>query len=82
MSIEHELKHLFGHEIAQQSKQLTEDDLVIEVELVAEGARQLKRALHNPIRQREIVRCMATDTALALCQWLRKPDLMNDFHLI
>ena len=66
-----ELAVLFGRSTLEQAKRVSIEDLMPEAELVAEGARQLREAQGQPIKQREIVAGMDEDTALALCGWIR-----------
>lgn len=69
--IDRELVSLFGREIVALSKELTVDELIAEAELVAEGARQLRACTNQPMKQRQIVNAMATETAAALCRWIK-----------
>lgn len=75
MAIDTELAVLFGRSMLAQAKQVSLDELEVEADLVAEGARQLREAIGQPMRQRAIVQAMDSDTALALCKWLREPDM-------
>lgn len=72
--LDKELTALFGKQLVTQSKQLSLDDMALEADLVAEGARQLIEQIGKPEAQRQIVNCMDTDTALALCKWIREPE--------
>jgi len=74
-----EVVSLFGRALVEQSKQVSIEQMQIEAELVGEGARQLRLESGHPDRQRAIVRAMGLDTALALCKWIREPDLMGQF---
>lgn len=74
-----EVVSLFGRALVEQSKQISIEAMAIEAELVAEGAKQLREQSGHPDRQRAIVRAMDLDTALALCKWIREPDLMGQF---
>lgn len=75
--LERELASLFGRQVVEQSKALTPGDLALKANLVAEGARQLRAHSGYPDRQRAIVNAMSKDTVLALCKWIREPDLMG-----
>lgn len=75
MALDAELAVLFGREVLAQAKQVPLDALEVDAELVAEGARQLRQAGGQPVRQRAIVQAMDEETALALCKWCREPDM-------
>lgn len=81
MTLDAELAVLFGRQVVAQSKQVRLEDMAIEAELVAEGARQLREAGGQPVRQRAIVQAMDEDTALALCKWIREPDSVSQILL-
>jgi uncharacterized membrane protein YheB (UPF0754 family) len=69
--LDHELTALFGKECVTQSKLISKEVMWMDAELVAEGARQLLQQMDNPAEQRKIVQGMDTDTAIALCKWVR-----------
>lgn len=75
MALDAELLVLFGREVLAQAKQVRLEALDVDAELVAEGARQLRQAEGQPVRQRAIVQAMDADTALALCKWIRERDM-------
>lgn len=75
MSLEGELRHLFGRDILTRARQVSLETLCNEAEAVAEGARQLRLAQGNVQAQRAIVEGMAEDQALALCRWIQDSDL-------
>jgi hypothetical protein len=74
--LDSEVVSLFGRALVEQSKQIRIEQMAIEAELVAEGARQLRQEAGHPDRQRSIIRAMDMDTALALCKWIREPGQM------
>lgn len=69
---------LFGRQLVELSKKVNADDLVVEAELVAEAARQLREE-SDADRQRAIIGAMDTETALALCRWIIDPGCMAQF---
>ena len=71
MTLDAELTVLFGRSVLEQSKL----PLEVDAERVAEAARQLREAEGEPVKQRAIVKDLDADTALALCKWLREPDM-------
>lgn len=70
--LENELCFLFGKQVAEQSKKINTDQIYIETDLIAEGARQLLEHTEQPEAQRRIIDGMDNDTSMALCQWIRK----------
>jgi hypothetical protein len=70
---------LFGKQVVAQSKNIRLEDMALEAELVAEGARQLIGATGNTGRQRAIVSAMDEDTAMALCRWIREPEFLSKY---
>ena len=70
---------LFGRDLVKQAERVSIEQLAIEADLVAEGARQLRQASGHPDRQRAIISAMDEDTALALCRWLIEPHCMTAF---
>lgn len=68
---------LFGHSVLAQAKQIRLEDMALNAELVAEGARQLLEAEGEPVRQRAIVQAMDEDAALALCRWIQESNRMS-----
>ena len=75
--LEHELAFLFGKEVVEQSKKISIDQMYIEADLVAEGARQLLEHTGHPEAQRRIIEGMDDDTAMALCKWIGKALWIN-----
>lgn len=70
---------LFGRQTVEQAKRVSLNEMVIEAELVAEGARQLRQQAGHPEKQRAIIRAMDDETALALCRWILEPQCMAGF---
>ena len=68
--LEHELAFLFGKQVVKQSKKISIDQMYVEADLVAEGARQLLQHTGHPEAQRRIIEGMGDDTAMALCKWI------------
>ena len=75
--LEHELAFLFGKEVVEQSKKISIDQMYIEADLVAEGARQLLEHTGQPEAQRRIIEGMDDDTAVALCKWIGEALWIN-----
>jgi hypothetical protein len=78
-SLDSEAVSLFGRQIVEQAKRVSINQMAIEAELVAEGARQLRQQSGNPEQQRAIIRAMDDETALALCRWIIEPRCMAAF---
>ena len=78
--LDKELAFLFGKRVVAQSMQFNAEEMALEAELVAEGARQLLEHEGNPEAQRMIIECMDELTALALCKWIREPLSMS--HIV
>ena len=74
--LDREVAFLFGPQVVEQSKRVSIEAMLVEAELVAEGARQLRQQMGHPERQRAIIGAMDEDTALALCKWIREPGCM------
>ena len=74
--LDKELACLFGRQVVADCKKLKLEEVALEAELVAEGARQLIAA-GNPKQQRAIVRAMDEETALTLCRWIREPNFLT-----
>lgn len=74
--LDKELACLFGRQVVADCKKLKLEEVALEAELVAEGARQLIAA-GNPKQQQAIVRAMDEETALALCRWIREPNFLT-----
>ena len=70
---------LFGRQVVEQAKRVSLNQMAIEAELVAEGARQLRQASGQPDRQRAIIGAMDDETVLALCRWIIEPQCMAGF---
>ena len=68
--LEHELAFLFGKEVVEQSQKISIDQMYIEADLVAEGARHLLEHTGQPEAQRRIIEGLDDDTAMALCKWV------------
>jgi len=75
--LDKELACLFGRQVVADCKKLKLEEVALEAELVAEGARQLIEAGGNPKQQQAIVRAMDEETALALCRWIREPNFLS-----
>ena len=75
--LEHELAFLFGREVVEQSQKISIDQMYVEADLVAEGARQLLAHIGEPEAQRRIIEGMDHDTALALCKWISEALWIN-----
>ncbi len=70
---------LFGRQTVEQAKRMRPDEVAVEAELVAEGARQLRQQVGHPDKQRAIIRAMDEETAAALCRWIIEPHCMAGF---
>ena len=70
---------LFGKQTVEQAKKVGLNEMAIEAELVAEGARQLRQQAGHPDRQRAIIEAMDEETAVALCRWILEPQCMAEF---
>jgi hypothetical protein len=68
--LEHELAFLFGKQVVNQSHKINIEQMYVEADLVAEGARQLLEQTGHPEAQRRIIEGMSDDTAMALCKWI------------
>lgn len=68
--LEHELAFLFGKQVVKHSKKISIEQMYVEADLVAEGARQLLEHTGQPEAQRRIIEGMDDDTAMALCKWI------------
>ena len=75
--LDKELACLFGRQVVADCKKLKLEEVALEADLVAEGARQLIAAEGNPKQQRAIVRAMDEETALTLCRWIREPNFLT-----
>ena len=75
--LEHELAFLFGKEVVERSQKISLDQMYIEADLVAEGARQLLAHIDKPEAQRRIIEGMDDDTAMALCKWIGEALWIN-----
>ena len=78
-SLDSEALSLFGQRIFEQAKRVSINQMAVEAELVAEGARQLSQQIGSPEQQRAIIRAMDDETALALCRWIIEPGCMAVF---
>ena len=77
--LDKELAFLFGKRAVAQSMQFNAEEMALEAELVADGARQLLEHEGNPEAQRMIIECLDELTAMALCKWIREPLSMSLF---
>ena len=68
--LEHELAFLFGKLALEQSQKVSIEQMYVEADLVAEGARKLLEHTGQPEAQRRIVEGMNNDTAEVLCKWI------------
>ena len=68
--LEHELAFLFGKQVLERSQKVSIEQMYVEADLVAEGARQLLEHTGQPEAQRRIIEGMDNDTAMALCKWI------------
>ena len=75
--LEHELAFLFGKQVVKKSQKISIEQMYIEADLVAEGARQLLENMGHPEAQRRIVEGMDDDTAMALCKWIGEALWVN-----
>jgi len=73
-----ELVSLFGRETAQAAKRLPIGAIEQQADQVADYAKQLKQATGKPEQQRNIIKGMAKDTAMALCKWIGEPSLFAE----
>ena len=78
-SLHSEVVALFGRQIVEQAKNVNINQMVIEAELVAEAAKQLRQQAGSPESQKAIIAAMDTETALALCRWIIEPQCMAGF---
>ncbi|RLD05574.1 MAG: hypothetical protein DRI65_08505 [Chloroflexota bacterium] len=69
--LEAELKHLFGADVAEQSKSLNREQILVEADAMPELADKMMRLKGNPASQRQLVQSMTKNRAAALCYWLR-----------
>lgn len=78
-----ELMVLFGRDMLRQAERGHVDLDAIEPDAVAGAARQLLEAKGQPAKQRAIVQNMGKDLALALCAWIRTPEMHKKWsHLL
>lgn len=78
-SLYSEAVSLFGRQIVEMAEAVDINQLAIEADLVAEGARQLREQAGHPERQRAIITAMDDETAMALCRWIIDPGCMAAF---
>ena len=78
-SLHSEVVALFGRQIVERAKSVNINQMVIEAELVAEAAKQLRQQAGSPESQKAIIAAMDTETALALCRWIIDPQCMAGF---
>lgn len=70
--LEAELKHLFGAEIAEQSKSLSSQQIFADIELMPVMINKLKQFDGAPVQQRKYIQGIRKDRAKTLCYWLRE----------
>lgn len=67
---------LFGPHIVEQCEGVSIEALTVEAGNVAEAARRLRRFSGAVELQKEVIREMSDETALALCRWIIDPGCM------
>lgn len=67
---------LFGPRIVERCEVMSIDALTVEAGNVAEAARMLRQLSGAVEQQKEIIREMSDETALALCRWIIDPGCM------
>ena len=72
MAIETELKHLFGDEIAEQSKALTPKQIFADIELMPHLIHELSLYKGKPRQQQKYIQKLSKARATALCYWIRE----------
>lgn len=72
MALEAELIHLFGADIAQQSKALTPQQIFADIELMPFFVRELKQREGKPRQQQKYIKSLSKTRAAALCYWIRE----------
>lgn len=70
--LEAELRHLFGADVAEQSKSLSAKQVFAEVDVMPSLADEMIKFNGNPKRQRKFIQSMSKGKAIALCYWLRE----------
>jgi len=70
--LESELKHLFGADVAEQSKHISIDEIFAEVELIPELVGKLSMLDGKPRQQRNYIKSLRKSRAKSLCYWLRE----------
>lgn len=72
MALEAELKHLFGAEIAEQSKALAPKQIFAEIDLIPFFINELSQREGKPQQQRKYIQSLSKARATALCYWIRE----------
>jgi len=70
--LEAELKHLFGADIAEQSKRLTIPEVFADIELMPFMINRLQQFDGKPVQQRKYIQGLRKSRAKTLCYWLRE----------
>ena len=69
--LEQELKHLFGEQVAENSKTINMTQIINEIESIPNSVAMLTRCQGQPQAQKVIIKEMNEQAAKALCQWIR-----------
>lgn len=72
MALEAELKHLFGAEIAEESKALTIKQIFADIEMIPLFINELSQREGKPQQQRKYIKGLSKARATALCYWIRE----------
>lgn len=70
--LETELKHLFGADVAEQSKRLSMVEIFADIELMPVMINKLQRFDGEPSQQRKYIEGLKKSRAKSLCYWLRE----------
>jgi len=70
--LESELTHLFGHDIAEQSKQLTIPEIFAYMDVIPFMVSRLSQLKGNTMKQRKYIKGLSKKKAKALCYWIRE----------
>jgi len=70
--LEAELKHLFGADIAEESKRLSMVEIFADIELIPELITRLSMFDGEPRQQRKYIEGLKKSRAKSLCYWLRE----------
>jgi hypothetical protein len=79
MTLELELKALFGEETLQQSKQVSHQITSAQAESISTTAGVLFAA-NDPRQQRELVQALPEQERYLLCRWLSDKEYINGFN--